>query len=126
MSAVDELFPLLEQAGWKEELDALYKDQHVKLQALCKQYPNSARLSNSLAWMSAVARRDLDEALAQARRTLELAPDVASYLDTLAEVHFARGEYQQAVDVQRRAVEVADDKALYEERLKRFEAALAR
>jgi hypothetical protein len=125
-SAVDELFPLLEQAGWKEELDALYKDQHVKLQALCKQYPNSARLSNSLAWMSAVARRDLDEALAQARRTLELAPDVASYLDTLAEVHFARGEYQQAVDVQRRAVEVADDKALYEERLKRFEAALAR
>lgn len=121
---VEELFPLLERAGWKEEFDALYREHRTKLEALTKQYPQSARFANSLAWTCAIARRDLDEALAHAKRALELAPETAGYLDTLAEVHFARGEYQQAVAVQRRAVAAADDAAVFEERLKRFEAAL--
>jgi predicted Zn-dependent protease len=94
------------------------------VQALCKTYPNSARFSNAAAWISASCKRNLEAALVQAEHTLKLAPDNPSYLDTLAEVHFAQGNTAQAVTIQRRVVELAP-LPLFRERLARFEAAAA-
>jgi tetratricopeptide (TPR) repeat protein len=124
-AVVEEFVPKMDALGWQEEADQLFDAQHAKLTALCKAYPQSARFSNGLAWTSAVCGRQLDEALEQARHTLTLKPDEPGYIDTLAEVHFQRKEYAEAVKQQRRAVELAPDATQLRERLTKFEAALA-
>ncbi len=63
--------------------------------------PDNAAMLNELAWLLAAARRDLDDALACARRAAYLSP-TAVYLDTLAEVHCVRGELAEALIVLRR------------------------
>jgi tetratricopeptide (TPR) repeat protein len=120
--ALDDLIPKLDEAGWKEEADKLFSDQLTHLHALTKQYPRSARFSNAVAWVSGTCKRNLDEALVAAQRTMELSPNNPNYLDTLAEVHHARGEHAEAIATQRRVVEMSPQ-PLFRERLKRFEEA---
>lgn len=121
---IEDVVPKLDAAGWNAEADALFDSQLAKVRDLVKKYPHSPRFTNAVAWISATCRRNLDEAALMAARTLELSPDNASYLDTLAEVHFARGEPAKAVQVQRRAVELSS-LPLFRERLAKFEAAAA-
>jgi tetratricopeptide (TPR) repeat protein len=71
--------------------------------------------------MAARLGRKLDEALAHAQRATALAPDKAAYLDTLAEVHFRRGEPQKAVELARRCIELEPEREFYREQLERFE-----
>jgi len=71
---------------------------------------------STFAWQIAMnedlaeAERDLDLALRFAERATQItdAQD-ANILDTLARVHFVRGEFKKAVEVQRRAVDLAPD-----------------
>ncbi|MGD8395886.1 MAG: DUF1028 domain-containing protein [Candidatus Eiseniibacteriota bacterium] len=78
---------------------------------------------NALAWFTALAEVYLDDALEAARRAVALEPDNAEILDTLAEVHFRRGETAAAIDAARRALELEPDGPYYREQLERFEAA---
>ena len=69
---------------------------------------DDAMLLNSVAWDIAVAEgdRDLDLALKSASRASQLTSDSdAAVLDTLARVHFERGDLDQAIAWQRKAVE---------------------
>ena len=87
--------------------------------------PAAARGWNNLAWLLAKTRMRLDEALAAANRAVEIDENRPSYLDTLAEVHFVRGEVADAIRVIRRAREHAPDDDYLRKQLDRFEAALA-
>jgi hypothetical protein len=51
-----------------------------------------------------------------------LAPTSTNYFDTLAEVHFQRGDKDKAVAAERRAIELASKKSYYRKQLKRMEA----
>ena len=70
-----------------------------------------------------LAARAYDEALAAARRQVELAPAAANPYDTLAEVHYHRGERAAALETAARAVALAkesDLRASLEANRKRF------
>jgi Flp pilus assembly protein TadD len=84
-------------------------------------FPESATYLNNAAWMCARAQRKLDRALELAQRATELVPQEASYQDTLAEVHFQRGDREAAVAAARKAVEFAPHSPLFAKRLKHFE-----
>ncbi len=81
---------------------------------------DSAQALNGFAWMivdptdtSPTADRDLDLALAAAQRADELAKNAdPSILDTVARVHFLKGNLDQAVTLQRMAVELASNEAM--------------
>ena len=77
---------------------------------------------NRLAWMLSNTDGDPAQALISAEKALELAPDSAAVLDTMAHVRFMRGEYAVAVDFQRRAVGFEPWSLLLRETLERFEA----
>ena len=53
--------------------------------------------TQTLAWMLARCGRDLDEALRCARRALVLEPGKPSFVDTLGEIYFRRGQWANAV-----------------------------
>jgi thiol-disulfide isomerase/thioredoxin len=87
---------------------------------------------NSVAWTivdpeAKLEQRDLDLALRAAEKANELTGDKdPSILDTLARVHFARGDKEKALALQRRAVELAPEKmkASLEKALAEYEKGL--
>lgn len=85
--------------------------------------PGSARAWNNLAWLRAKTKTAPDEALGAAHRAIEIDGARASYQDTLAEVHFVRGEMPLALRAIRRALELEPDHEYYAKQLARFLAA---
>jgi tetratricopeptide (TPR) repeat protein len=117
-----QLLPGLEKRGLAKEADALFREVLAVHEKLCKTYPKCAWMHNSVAWMSACCHRELDGALAHAKQAVELAPEAPAYLDTLAEVHFQRGEKDEAVKLQKRVIELDPKRPYYRKQLKRIEA----
>ena len=59
-------------------------------------------------------------ALSNAQRAVELAPQSAGILDTLAEVQYRRGRRDEAVRLARCCIELDGNRPLYKERLAQF------
>jgi len=78
---------------------------------------------NALAWFAATHDIFLEEALAAARRAVELEPEDGNILDTLAEAHFRLGQVDEAVAVGKRALALSPDDDYLKEHIARFEAA---
>jgi tetratricopeptide (TPR) repeat protein len=114
----------LDRLGKKAEADELYRRHSAPYRALCEAHPNSGQAHNQLAWAQAKCRRDLDDALAHARRAVELEPTSTACLDTLAETHFQRGEVHKAIEVMNRCVELEPKEKRHQEQLERFNKAL--
>lgn len=116
------LVPELERRGHNEEATALFNRCYGAYEKVCRAYPRCAWAHNSSAWMSACCRRNLDKALQHAEKAIELAPANAGYLDTLAEVHFQRGDKAKAIASQKRAIVLDPKRAYYHKQMKRLEA----
>ncbi len=81
---------------------------------------NDASNLNGLAWTCAVNDVYLDEALQAAERAVALEPKNTGILDTLAEVHFRRGDAARAVEVESKAVALEPQSNYLTEQLNRF------
>ena len=100
------LVPDLDKLGKKKEADAMYEKARDVCEKLTKDYPESWLIAhNSAAWIMANCRRDLDAALKHAEKAVKMKPKSAGYIDTLAEVHFRRGERDQAIMLMKKCVE---------------------
>lgn len=116
------LVPELERHGRKKEATDLYNRCYGVFDKVCRDHPRCGWAHNSAAWMSACCRRNLDQALEHAQKAVELAPTHAGYLDTLAEVHFQRGDKDKAIALQKRAIQLDAKKVYFRKQLKRLEA----
>ncbi len=119
--AID-VVPALEKAGRKKEAAELFArtlDVHEKV---CREHPNCAHAHNGAAWVSAGCKRNLDSALKHALKAVELAPENPSYLDTLAEVYFQRGDQARAIELQKKAIQLEPHLVTYRLQLKRIQA----
>ncbi len=112
----------LRKHGAADEADALYRRMLEQHEAFCRDFPRSGTYHNDLAWLAANLDRDLDKALAHAQRAVELEPQSAGILDTLAEVHFRRGNRAEAVRLTKRCLEMEPEGEHYKKQLARFEA----
>lgn len=108
------------EAGTLVEAAAKYYRERIAEQ------PDEANHYNNLAWLLANTDRELDEALHSSQKSLELSPDNAAYLDTLAEVHLRMGRPARAVEFARQATEQEPESLDLAERLKRFEQEAAK
>ena len=116
----EELVPELDKINGKTEADRLFEAAQAAADRVLNDFPNSALHHNSLAWLDAKCNRRLDDALQHANRALELVPDNPAYIDTLAEVHFQRGDSATAIKHIRRCMELEPDEKHYKEQLERF------
>jgi len=80
----------------------------------------SASTLNALAWTCATADLYLPESLQAAERAVQLEPDNAGILDTLAEVHFRMGHTKEALQVIDRALELTPEDAYLRGQRQRF------
>ena len=115
-------YPALLQRGRGKDAEELYV-RCVRLHAaVCLEFPSRASSHNQLAWLAARCGRDLDKALTHARQAIELEPTAAGYRDTLAEVHFQRGEKDQALAASAECLRLAPDNSYYRRQRERMTA----
>ncbi len=85
--------------------------------------PDNPMHMNQYAWLvgnTADDRAVLGVALKHSLRSLELSPNNAGYLDTLAHVYAAMGDYEKAVHHQSRAAEIEPHNGLITRQLEKF------
>jgi tetratricopeptide (TPR) repeat protein len=112
----------LTKRGHKKEADELFARVYAAHDAVCKEHPQSGWAHNNTAWLAARCKRDLDAGLEHARKGAELEPDNAGHLDTLAEVHFQRGDKDRAVELMKKCVAMQPKSAYFRNQLKRMQA----
>jgi tetratricopeptide (TPR) repeat protein len=115
------LVPDLDKLDKKKEADAIYGNVVNAWENACKDYPNSAFSHNSVAWVMANCRRDLDAALKHAQKAVEVEPKNTAYIGTLAEVHFRKGDRDKAISLIKKCIELDPKRPYYRKQLARFE-----
>lgn len=113
----------LDKAGKKAEADVVYQRAFAYFRDIQQKYPESAPANNLVAWLSGCVKRDLDYALACARKGVELEPKSTAILDTLSEVYFARGEIDEALAINKRCREMEPHVRHHQENFERFSKA---
>lgn len=104
-SMADHFFAPMRQAGLTELHDRIFEQMWERVAGNVRRFPEGVYSRNSAAWLASRANRRLDEAESYLEVALKRTPHQAAYLDTMAEVHFARRDREKAVDVSNRAVE---------------------
>ncbi len=92
--------------------------------------PNLPEAQNNLAWLYATCDdaqfRDPEQALDHAQRAVELTHwNDPNSLDTLAEAHYLKGDYQQAVETQRKALALDPNNKELQDHMSKYRHAAA-
>jgi tetratricopeptide (TPR) repeat protein len=122
--ALIEMVNALDKAGHKTEADGLYQEQTKIYRQFTQDYPNSGPAHNQLAWAQVMCHRELDDALKNAQRAVELEPANTASIDTLAEVYFARGDAKDAVAQMQKCIELEPKVERHRQQLARFSNAV--
>jgi uncharacterized Ntn-hydrolase superfamily protein len=93
------------------------------LDRLVAERPEDAEVLIGVASALAEHNLQLDRALELAERAVKLAPEAGRIQDTLAEVHFRKGNIDKAVEIESELVRKEPDNTAYAESLKRFQEA---
>ncbi len=118
-----QMVPELDKQGHKQEADELFKLVRDVYAKHAKDNPESGWAKNGAAWLAAGCQRELDAALASAKRAVELDPMIRSYQETLAEVHFRRGERDKALAIANELVQSDRRSYHYKRQLERYTTA---
>jgi formylglycine-generating enzyme required for sulfatase activity/Tfp pilus assembly protein PilF len=120
--AHQKLGEVCEATGRAPEAAALYEKRIAAFRLQVTEDPGNANLCNAFAWFLTERHKYLDEALPLARRAVEMEPDNAACIDTLAEILFQKGQVTEAVALEKQAFELEPKHEHYAKQLKKFEA----
>ena len=90
-----------------------------------KRHPDDPKALNSFAWFCASRQVGLDEALPVAIKAVELSDRSPGILDTLAELYYARGEYDLAIEIGEEAAKKEPGDKYFVDQIKKFKKAKA-
>ena len=124
-SLVEKIVPRLDELGQVELADYITDQSSLFFEDTLVQYPNSPLNRNNYAWLLACAQRRLDTVLRHAEMAVQLQPQEHTYIDTLAESHFARGEFDEAIEVIQRSIALDPPRRYYRNQLKKYQDAKA-
>ena len=85
-----------EKMGDQDKCIATYK-------AFAEKHPNDPKALNAFAWFCASRKIAMDEAIPYAERAVDLSDSDPGYMDTLAELYFAKGDYVKALEIEEAA-----------------------
>lgn len=97
-SLADDFFPAIRKMGLIKEHDAWFKTTWARMSSVLAQFPDSDNTCNTAAWLASRAIRNLDQAEKLAKHALALNPEQSAYLDTMAEIQFAKGNRDKAIE----------------------------
>ena len=119
-SLADFFFPALRKVGLLKEHDAWFLKSWNLIAQVVATYPLCDNTRNTAAWFAARALRNLDEAEKSLTQALAANPTQSAYLDTMAEIQFAKGKRQKALEWSRQAVNFLPDDPQLRQQQERF------
>ena len=130
-SLADDFFPALRKVGLLKEHDEWFQISWERMTAVLAKFPDSDNTCNTAAWLASRARRHLDEAAALETKALASLPNQSAYLDTMAEIQFAKGKREKALEWSVRAVNyshlnqnlIVDERDQIRQQFERFRSA---
>jgi tetratricopeptide (TPR) repeat protein len=122
---VEYIVPLLKAQHRDAEAGRLFDHVYALRRGPGESGPSDAFNLNNLAWFCAKCGERLEEADSFARRAVAAAPNVANYIDTLAECEYCLGRPQEAVRLDSIAVSLDRGDFSRIQQLDRFRAAAA-
>jgi tetratricopeptide (TPR) repeat protein len=111
--------------AWKTDTQGRIDKLSREIERQIEDDTNNPIWYNQWAWLIANTEGDKQKAVQFSRRSLELLPNTASFLDTLGRCYYAVGDYKRAVKSQRRAVKLIPNMQVMQRQLKMFETKLA-
>jgi tetratricopeptide (TPR) repeat protein len=105
-----------DKAGKKEDAVGTYR-------LMVATFPDDADVLNAFAWSCAKSGFALEEATRAALRGVEVSKGDPGVLDTLAEVYYARGMYDDAIETINKAIAKEPDDTYYRDQLTKFKKA---
>ena len=117
------MVPELNRLGHKKEADELFKLAWGAYQKMLADYPDSPAARHALASLSGHCRRNLDDGLKYAKAAVASDPGSPSHREALAEVHFRRGDRDDAVKLMQKLSDEQPRNALYKRQLARYRTA---
>ena len=119
---VEEFVPRLEAAGHQQWADRIFEAAAARYLQVLGTWPDSALHHNNLAWACVRCDRWPQRRLEHARRAVQLSPDHAGYLDTLAEILYRSGQQAEAIRIAEQCVARNPFRQHYRDQLARFRA----
>lgn len=119
-SLADIFFPALRKEGLVREHDLWFEETWKHMEDVIARYPHSDNTRNTAAWFASRAVRRLDEAERHLLVALDVRPDQPAYLDTMAEIEFAKGNRQKALEWSTRAINLEPDDTQIRRQHERF------
>jgi tetratricopeptide (TPR) repeat protein len=123
LELVTGIVPDLDRRGHKKEADELFDSAWAAHESVLKTYPESAAARGSLAQLAGQCNRRLDEGLKYAKAAVASDPGAPGYREWLAEVHFRRGERNDALTVMQKLYDEQPRNPLYKRQLARYRTA---
>jgi tetratricopeptide (TPR) repeat protein len=117
-----DVVPQVRSKFGEETLRKWYELYAVPMRAHLEKYPTDTLIANNTAWLAAKCGFDLDMAHTLAMRVVEQSP-TDTYLDTLAEVEFTRGEIAKAIEISERCRSIKPRDPHHRRQLDRFHKA---
>lgn len=96
----------------------------AECQKILDEAPDYAPAMNRLAWILAKQGVNIKQAEDLSRRSLSAFPNIPEYMDTLSEISFRKGDYDEAIRLASKTVELAPDDPYYKRQLFKFQRAL--
>ena len=122
-SLADFFFPALRKVGLLKDHDRWFLESWNRMAQIIDAYPHSDNTRNTAAWFAARALRKLDEAEQSLTQALAANPNQSAYLDTMAEIQFAKGNRAQALAWSRQAVNFLPEDPQLRQQQERFRTA---
>lgn len=116
----DFFFPALRKVGLVREHDSWFKDTWDFMVCVIQKYPDSDNTRNTAAWFASRAVLKLDEAEKFLTIALASHPYQSSYIDTMAEIQFAKGDREKSLEWSKKAVNYSPDDAQLRRQQERF------
>lgn len=99
----DDFYPFLREAGFTDILESSLEKSVAQIKANLAHYPQTHNLKNTIGWLSSRAVMNLEEAETLMAEARSASPRSGPYLDTSAEVFFALGNREKALQLSKRA-----------------------
>lgn len=103
-SLADDFFPAVRKIGLIKEHDEWFKLSWDRMCAVIERFPDCDNTCNTTAWLASRANRNLDQAKQFSNHALALNPEQSAYLDTMAEIEFAKRNREKALEWSSQAV----------------------
>lgn len=119
----DHFFPSVREMGLIKEHDKWFNFSWNNLTSVIRQFPGSDNTYNTAGWVASRACRNLDQAEDYLKKALALNPRQAAYLDTMAEIQFAKKDRKKAVQWSIEAMNYRPDDLMLRRQHERFRSA---